>query len=94
MEPRILADADGFASLGSGKCGILITGWRSQGQHDRDTKSERVVNAWEAVQKVCAKADDWGTSLRITENTGHIHRWTTPLPLKDRSDWLPAAGMI
>ena len=94
VDTPILADFDGNASLGSGKCGILITGWRSKGQHDNDNKNPRVAKAWEAVQKVCAKADDWGTTLRITENTGHIHRWTTPLPLKDRSDWLPAAGMI
>ncbi|KAK0763308.1 hypothetical protein N5P37_004295 [Trichoderma harzianum] len=94
VDKPILADFNGYASLGSGKCGILITGWRSKAQHDRETKGQRVTKAWDAVQKVCAKADDWGTSLRITENTGHIHRWTTPLPLKDRSDWLPAAGLI
>lgn len=94
VDTPILADFDGNASLGSGKCGILITGWRSKAQHDDDNKSPRVAEAWKAVQKVCAKADDWGTTLRITENTGHIHRWTTPLPLKDRSNWLPAAGMI
>ncbi|KAL7917316.1 hypothetical protein ACQKWADRAFT_325931 [Trichoderma austrokoningii] len=94
VDTPILADFDGNASLGSGKCGVLISGWRSKDQHDRDTKSGRVLKAWGAVEKVCAKADDFGTTLRITENTGHIHRWSTPLPLKDRSDWLPAAGMI
>jgi hypothetical protein len=94
VDKPILADFDGNASLGSGKIGILITGWRSKELHDRDIAKERVAKAWDAIQKVVAKADDFGTTLRITENTGHIHRWTTPLPLKDRNDWLPAAGLI
>lgn len=94
IDKPILSDSNGYASLGSGKCGVLIVGWRSKDQHDRDIGRQRVTNAFEAVRKACVKTDNWGTTLRITENTGHIHRWTTPLPLKDRTDWLPAAGMI
>lgn len=90
----MLTDYEGLASLGSGKCGVFAAGWRSKAHRDHDLGRERAVNAWDAIQKACVKADSWGTTLRVTENTGHIHRWTTPLPLKDRTDWLPAAGMI
>ena len=94
IEKPILSDPSGFASLGNGKCGILAAGWRSKDQYDRDHGSARVINAERAIEKACVKTDTWGTILTITENTGHIHRWHTPLPLKDRTDWLPAAGMI
>jgi hypothetical protein len=94
IDKPILSDPSGFASLGSGRCGILATGWRSKTQHDHDTNLPRVKNAWKAVQDACEMTDDWGTSLTVTENTGHIHSWRTPLPLKDRSADKPAAGMI
>ncbi|PNP37115.1 hypothetical protein TGAM01_v201416 [Trichoderma gamsii] len=94
IDKPVLTDYEGLASLGSGKCGVFAAGWRSKAHRDHDLGRERAVNAWEAIQKACVKADSWGTTLRVTENTGHIHRWTTPLPLKDRTDWLPAAGMI
>lgn len=95
IDKPVLSDPSGFSNLGSGKCGVLITGWRSKDQHDRDIiGSPRASAAWDAIQAACERTDDWGTSLTVTENTGHIHSWRTPLPLKDRLDWRPAAGMI
>lgn len=94
IDKPVLSDPSGFSELGSGRCGVLVAGWRSKEQHDRDTNTVRVKNAWNAIQKACEKTEDWGTSLTVTENTGHIHSWRTPLPLKDRSKWLPAAGII
>ena len=90
----MLSDPSGFSKLGSGKAGVLATGWRSKDQHDRDLDEPQVKNAYEAMDEACEKKDTWGTSLTVTENTGHIHSWRTPFPLKDRSNWLPAAGVI
>ncbi|KAK1249635.1 LOW QUALITY PROTEIN: hypothetical protein MKX08_009638 [Trichoderma sp. CBMAI-0020] len=68
IDKPVLTDYESFASLGSGKCG------RSKAHRDHNLGRERAINAWEAIQKACVKADSWGTTLRVTENTAHIHR--------------------
>jgi len=94
IEKPILSDPTGLTEVGSGVSVIMAAGWKSKDQHDRDFGSPRVQKAWAAIQSAVEKAEDWGTSLTVTENTGHIHRFQTPLPLKDRSDWLPAVGIM
>lgn len=94
VDKPLLADPSGFASLGSGRCGVLAAGWHGKEQYERDMRAPRAVAAWKAMNEACVKTDTWGTTLTVTENTGHIHRWHTPLPLKDRADWLAAAGTL
>lgn len=93
VEHPVLSDPTGLSQLGS-KAGVLITGWRSKDQFTRDTGKSRVAAAYNSLAQACKKTDSWGTSLTVTENTGHIHSWKTPFPLKDRSNWLPGAGAI
>ena len=94
VDKPVLSDPSGYSDLGSKKGGVMISGWRSKDQHDRDIATTRIANAYKAMDAACEKKDTWGMSLTVTENTGHIHNWRTPLPLKDRTDWLPAAGML
>jgi hypothetical protein len=90
----VLADPRGNSKLGSGRHGVMISGWRSRDQHDRDVNKKRVVEAYEALSAACEKKDTWGMSLTVIENTGHVMNWRTPLGAIDRSHWLPAAGLI
>lgn len=94
IQKPVLSDPSGNTEIGSGKCGVLASGWRSKEQYERDVGVERVKKAWEAMDKAVEKKDTWGTTLRVTENTGHRHRWDAPLGLKDRSGWLPAPGLL
>lgn len=94
VDKPVLSDPSGYSELGSKKGGVMISGWRSKDQHDRDIATPRIAHAYKAMDAACEKKDTWGMSLAVTENTGHIHSWRTPLPLKDRTDWLPAAGIL
>ena len=93
VEFPVLSDPTGLSKLGS-KAGVLITGWRSKDQFTRDMGKPRVTAAHHALARACKKTDNWGTSLTVTENTGHIHSWKTIFPPKDRSEWLPGAGAM
>ena len=94
VDKPVLSDPNGYSKLGSGKGGVLASGWRSRYQYDRDSAKARFVDAYKAMDQTCEKKDSWGMSLTVTENTGHIHGWRTPLAVKDRTGWLPAAGII
>ena len=94
IEYPILSDPSGNSKIGSGIGAVMASGWRSKDQYERDISAPRVQKAWAAMDQACKKKDTWGMSLYVTENTGHLHSWRTPLPLKDRLDWLPAAGLI
>lgn len=61
-------DFDGYGLLGSDKWNLIAS------QHAGTKESPRAANTWGTVQKICVKAEDWGTSLRITKNTIPIHR--------------------
>lgn len=49
----------GYASLGSGKCGILITNWCSNGQHDSVQKEPASHQRLERSAEICVKAVEW-----------------------------------
>jgi hypothetical protein len=91
FQPPFLSDASRNMKMGKG--GIMISGWRSREEHDRDVNKERVVKAYAAMDAAVKKKDTWGMQVTVIENNGHIHKWRR-LPMKngDRSNWLPAPG--
>ena len=86
--------SDASKNMELGKSGIMISGWRSREEHDRDVSKDRVVKAYEAMDQAVKKKDTWGMQVTVIENNGHIHKWRR-LPMKngDRSGWLPAPGI-
>jgi quinol monooxygenase YgiN len=82
-------DSSGHEKLGKG--GVMISGWRSKEEHDRDVQKPRVTEAYAAMDRVCKKKDTWGMQVRIVENSGYFHKWTR-LTKSDRSKFLPTAG--
>jgi hypothetical protein len=85
------ADPDGNMKLGKG--GVMISGWRSKGEHDRDVNKERVVNAYKAMSEsgTVKKTDTWGMQVAIVEKHGSFHKWRN-LEGRPRGDWLRQAG--
>ena len=89
VQPPALSDKS--RNLELGRCGIMISGWRSKEEHDRDVAKPRAVNAFAAVETAVKKSDTWGMQVTVVENNGHIHKWRR-LAVSDRSSTLPAAG--
>ena len=86
IEKPVLSDPSGFSELGSGKCAVAVVGWKSKDLHDKSIAQSEFASAWKAVDEACEKTEDWGTSLHVTEQTGHIHSWRTPFPTTDASN--------
>ena len=89
VEPTVLSDTS--KNLDLGKCGIMISGWRSREEHDRDVAKPRVTEAYTAMDSEVKKKDTWGMQVTLVENNGHIHKWKR-LAVGDRSKHLQAAG--
>ena len=89
VQPPALSDKSHHLDLGKG--GIMISGWRSREDHDRDVNKPRVVQAYAAMREAVKKTDTWGMQVTVVENNGHIHKWRR-LAVSDRSSTLPAAG--
>jgi quinol monooxygenase YgiN len=89
IQPPFLSDASGNGALGRG--GIMISGWRSREEHDRDVQKPRVVEAYAALNKAAKKSDTWGMQVAIVENNGHFHKWRR-LNKADRSNILVVPG--
>lgn len=84
IDKPVLSDPSGFADLGGGKCAVAVAGWKSKELHD--ASQAEIASAWKAVEEACEQTEDWGTTLTVTEQTGHIHSWRTPLPITDASN--------
>lgn len=91
IQPPARADTSGNMALGKG--GVMISGWRSKEEHDRDVAKPRVVEAYKQMKESGAvkKTDTWGMQVKIVENNGNFHTWRR-LTKTDRSGWLKAAG--
>ena len=89
VQPPALSDKSGNLKLG--RCGIMISGWRSREEHDRDVNKPRVLEAAAAIQIAVKKFDTWGMQVTAVENNGHIHKWRR-LAVSDRSNTHVAAG--
>ena len=89
IQPPAIADNSGNLHLG--KCGIMISGWTSREEHDRDVAKPRVTKAYMAVSAVVKKTDTWGMQITLVENNGHLHKWRRPAVI-DVSKKLVAPG--
>ena len=83
--------ADKSANLTLGKCGIMISGWRSREEHYREVAKPRVTEAYRAVSTAVKKTDTWGMQVSLVENNGHLHKWRRPVVV-DASRKLVAPG--
>lgn len=84
-----MSDKSGHFALGKG--GVMISGWKSREEHDRDVNKPRVMAAYQAVSATVKQTDTWGMQLSIIENNGHYLKWKR-LFETDRSDVLVAPG--
>ena len=89
IQEPVLSDKSGNAALGKG--GVMISGWRSREEHDRDVAKPRVMDAYTAVCTAVKKSDTWGMQVAIVENNGHFHKWRR-LTKTDRTKTLVVAG--
>lgn len=89
--PPVLADPLGKMKLGSGVGGVMISGWRSLEEHDRDVAKPRVKEAYKAICATVAESDTWGMQLVVVENGGWELKWERAFQ-GDRSGRLPPAG--
>jgi hypothetical protein len=89
IQPPAREDSSKHMALGKG--GVMISGWRSREEHDRDVQKDRVVHAYKAMDAACKKKDTWGMQVNIVENNGHFHKWRR-LTKSDRSNLLLMAG--
>ena len=70
VETPALSDRSGNLQLG--KCGIMISGWSSREEHDRDVAKSRVTEAYAAVSTAVKTTDTWGMQVTLVENNGHL----------------------
>ena len=63
VQPPALSDKSGNLELG--KCGIMISGWRSREEHDRDVAKQRVVDAYAAMRTAVKQTDTWGMQVTV-----------------------------
>ncbi|KAL7893071.1 hypothetical protein HDV63DRAFT_392966 [Trichoderma sp. SZMC 28014] len=73
IQQPVLSDKNGYAALGKG--GVMISGWKSREEHDRDVAKPRVTEAYTAISATVKKTDTWGMQTSIVENNGHFHKW-------------------
>jgi quinol monooxygenase YgiN len=73
IQNPVISDKSGYAALGKG--GVMISGWKSREEHDRDVAKPRVTEAYKAVSAMVKKTDTWGMQVSIVENNGHFHKW-------------------
>jgi hypothetical protein len=89
FQKPFLADPSHHMELGKG--GIMISGWKSREEHDRDVAKPRVTEAYSAVCTAVKKSETWGMQVSIVENNGHFHKWRR-LTNTDRTKTLVAPG--
>ena len=90
-EIQLPARNDSSKHMELGKGGVMISGWKSREEHDRDVQKTRVMDAYKAMDAAVKKKDTWGMQVQIVESSGHFHKWRR-LTQSDRSDFLPTAG--
>lgn len=73
IQQPVLSDKRGYAALGRG--GVMISGWKSREEHDRDVAKPRVMEAYKAISATVKRTDTWGMQTSIVENNGHLHKW-------------------
>lgn len=73
IQQPVLSDKRGYAALGKG--GVMISGWKSREEHDRDVAKTRVMEAYKAISATVKRTDTWGMQTSIVENNGHFHKW-------------------
>ena len=83
--------ADSSHHMKLGKGGIMISGWKSREEHDRDVAKPRVIEAYGAVCTAVNKSETWGMQVSVMENNGHFHKWRR-LTKTDRTKTLVAPG--
>jgi hypothetical protein len=89
IQPPAREDSSGNMVLGKG--GVMISGWRSKEEHDRDVNKPRVVEAYKAMDAAVKKKDTWGMQVNIMENSGYYHKWRR-LTKTNREDFLLTGG--
>lgn len=87
----VLADPEGKTSLGSDISGVMISGWRSREEHDRDVQKPRVVEAYKAACGAVAESDTWGMNVVVVEKSGWELKWERVIDV-DRSNSVPPPG--
>jgi hypothetical protein len=87
--PPFLADPLGKMKLGGG--GVLISGWRSKEEQDRDLAKPRVVKAYKSISTAVAETQTIGTQLVVVEKSGWELKWERVSSF-NRSAVVPAAG--
>lgn len=85
----VLADPLDKMKLGDG--GVLISGWRSKEEQDRDLAKPRVTAAYDAVSKAVAEMKTVGLQLVVVEKSGWELKWERVSDF-NRSTIVPAAG--
>ncbi|KAL9468291.1 hypothetical protein ACSS6W_009985 [Trichoderma asperelloides] len=73
IQQPVLSDKRGYVALGKG--GVMISGWKSREEHDRDVAKTRVMEAYKAISATVKRIDTWGMQVSIMENNGHFHKW-------------------
>ena len=73
IQDPVISDTSGYAAFRKG--GVMISGWKSREEHDRDVAKPRVTNAYKAVSATVKMTDTWGMQVSIVENNGHFHKW-------------------
>ncbi|KAL6892016.1 hypothetical protein GGI43DRAFT_413965 [Trichoderma evansii] len=73
IQQPVLSDKSGYAALGKG--GVMISGWKSREEHDRDVAKPRVMEAYKAISATVKRTDTWGMQVSLVENNGHFHKW-------------------
>ena len=89
--PPVLADPQGKMKLGSGIGGVMISGWRSREEHDRDVAKPRVMEAYKAACTAVAESETWGMQLVVVEKSGWELKWERVAQV-DRSNQVPPPG--
>lgn len=90
IEPPILSNKTGNASLG--RSGIMISGWKSREQYQHDIGQKRVVDAYAGIGKAAKKMLLYTTQINMMEKAGYFHKWRRMFDI-DRSAILPAPGL-
>ena len=73
FQPPFLADGSGNGKLGRG--GVMIIGWRSGEECERDWNMERVKKGWGEVKGAAVKVEGWGMQVTVVERNGWLHKW-------------------
>lgn len=66
-----LSAPSGLSEIGSVRCTVAMRGWKSKKLHNASQRE--FAEVFTKVAQACEKVEDWGASLTVTEQTGHIH---------------------